>query len=385
MTPIFTQLPETATTKVIAYADDILLMVGAAKPKTAFGRIDKNLDLLIDWATKFGLEFSASKSQLLAIKGGLKAGYNIGFGSNDNAPRIESTSTAKYLGVHLDPQRSYWDHFKAVRLKSKDMYGRLRRLRSAEWGMGHLAARTIYRGVFLPRVTYAAEIWATGTKLIKSQKKLLSAQRAPLLAMTVHITPSTNCLPVVAGTMPLDLEVRSQALKKNWIRQEITHEENDIKQNYIFDEWQTRYDTLPKGNWTKKMIPSVRQRFSLPMKLDHFTTQFLTGHGDFRVKLHSFNLVTDPICECDRKPETVNHVLRFCPRTKSVRIRLKRALRDEGVTWPPADGAFLKSKTMIYYHIITLSSFIAVLRTSFCNSLYSLYPLVTLFIIIMCF
>ncbi|CAI6353385.1 unnamed protein product [Macrosiphum euphorbiae] len=80
------------------------------------------------------------------------------------------------------------------------------------------------------------------------------------------------------------------------------------------------------------------------MKLDHYTTQFLTGHGDFRTKLYGFKLVPDPICECDRKPETVNHVLRFCPRTKSARIRLKRALSDEGVSWPPADGAFLKNK-----------------------------------------
>jgi len=80
------------------------------------------------------------------------------------------------------------------------------------------------------------------------------------------------------------------------------------------------------------------------MQLDHFTTQFLTGHGDFRTKLHSFNLVTDPMCECYRKPETVNHVLRFCPRTKSARIKLKRSLRDEGVAWPPEDGVFLTSK-----------------------------------------
>jgi len=68
------------------------------------------------------------------------------------------------------------------------------------------------------------------------------------------------------------------------------------------------------------------------MQLDHyFTTQFLTGHGDFRAKLHSFNLATDPIiCECD-KPETENHVLKFYPRTKSACIKFKRALREEGV------------------------------------------------------
>jgi len=131
MTPLYELLPETQTTKVIAYADDVLLMTGAARPKTAFTRTVKHLDVLINWARKFGLEFSASKSQLLSLKGGLKPGYSIKFGSNLDAPSIESTATVNYLGVCLDPRRNYWDHIANVSKKSKDMYGRMRRLRSA--------------------------------------------------------------------------------------------------------------------------------------------------------------------------------------------------------------------------------------------------------------
>jgi len=92
------------------------------------------------------------------------------------------------------------------------------------------------------------------------------------------------------------------------------------------------------------MILSVRQRYYLPLVLDHYTTQFLTGHGDFKAKLFSFKLVNDPICACDRKPETANHVLRFCPRTAKPRKKLKRIMREEGEAWPPADGAFLRSR-----------------------------------------
>ncbi|CAI6376796.1 unnamed protein product [Macrosiphum euphorbiae] len=151
MTPIYGMLPDTSTTKIITYADDILLMVGAARPTTAFQRIEKHLDLLNNWAFTFGLEFSASKSQLLSLKGGLKPGYSVRFGTRADAPLIVSSATAKYLGVYLDPRRSFWDHIEYVSQKSRDMYGRMRRLRSANWGMGQLAARTIYRGVFLPR------------------------------------------------------------------------------------------------------------------------------------------------------------------------------------------------------------------------------------------
>ncbi|CAI6354100.1 unnamed protein product [Macrosiphum euphorbiae] len=335
----------TDSSKILTYADDILLMVGAARPKTAFTRIEKKLDKFIEWATEYALEFSAGKTQLLSPKGGLKPGYSIAFGTAADAPRIESSPTAKYLGVVLDPRRSYWDHVLAICKKSDDMYSRLRALYSANWGMGQSAASIIYKGVFLPRVAYAAEIWAEGSKLRKSRVKQLSAQRKPLLAITgAYKTSSTNCLAAVAGTLPLDLEIRHQAALRDLAREKISNDEMDTITDELVNELQERYTSTNKGSWTQKMIPSVRQRYHLPLVLDHYTTQFLTGHGDFKAKLHSLALIDYPICACDRKPETVNHVLRFCPRTAAARLKLKRIMREEGEAWPPANGAFLKSR-----------------------------------------
>ncbi|CAI6376697.1 unnamed protein product [Macrosiphum euphorbiae] len=345
ITPIYGSVISPDSTKILTYADDILLMVGAARPKTAFNRIEKQLDKFTTWATEFALEFSAGKTQLLSLKGGLKPGYSIAFGTAADAPRIESSPTAKYLGVVLDPRRSYWDHVLSVCKKSDDMYSRLRALYSANWGMGQSAANTIYKGVFLPRIAYAAEIWAEGSKLRKSRAKLLSAQRKPLLAITgAYRTASTNCLSAVAGTLPLDLEIRHQAALRNRARERISADEMETITFELLNEWQDRYTSTNKGSWTQKMIPSVRQRYHLPLDLDHYTTQFLTGHGDFKAKLYGFKLVNDPICECDRKPETVNHVLRFCSRTVSARRKLKTTMREEGEAWPPENGAFLKSR-----------------------------------------
>jgi len=63
-------------------------------------------------------------------------------------------------------------------------------------------------------------------------------------------------------------------------------------------EWQTRYDETDKGEWTKFMIPDLDRRCALPLQMDHYTSQFLTGHGDFNAKLHSFKLVQSPNCAC---------------------------------------------------------------------------------------
>jgi len=168
------------TANIILYADDIALLVGAARPPTAFSRIEKYLDGLKSWAKDFGLEFSSNKTQLLSIKGGLKAGYSVGFGTEPGALKITSGETAKYLGVILVPRQRYWDHVQSLKNKSTEMYNRLRRLTSANWGMSRNAAKIIYEAVFLPRVSYAAEIWEQACLLKKSINLLGSMQRAPL-------------------------------------------------------------------------------------------------------------------------------------------------------------------------------------------------------------
>jgi len=71
------------------------------------------------------------------------------------------------------------------------------------------------------------------------------------------------------------------------------------------------------------MIPNVRRRLSMPIKIDHYTTQFLTGHGDFNAKLKSFRLVGEAKCGCGLAIEIVDHVLHDCKLHDSNREKLK--------------------------------------------------------------
>jgi len=223
------------------------------------------------WAAKYSLEFSATKTQLMSVKGGLKPTYSITFGTFDGAATIQSASTVKYLGILLDPRQAYVEHI------------------YANWGMSRRTARIIYEGVFLPRITYAAEVWWEGVKYAKCSKKLCSIHRDPLRATTsAYNTASTNCLTAVAGELPLDLKIIEHVEKRRMKLGLIMPEVFKEKQNELLEQWQVRYVTTDKGEWTKKMIPSVVERYHLPMKMDHYTSQILTGHGDFRGKLFGF-------------------------------------------------------------------------------------------------
>lgn len=92
------------------------------------------------------------------------------------------------------------------------------------------------------------------------------------------------------------------------------------------------------------MIPDVKARYRLPLELDHYTSQLMTGHGDFRGRLHSFKLVESPNCSCGGGSETVKHVLLACTRVEVPRQKLERSLSEEGEPWPPIEGSFLKSR-----------------------------------------
>ncbi|KAF0751258.1 Reverse transcriptase domain-containing protein [Aphis craccivora] len=86
------------------------------------------------------------------------------------------------------------------------------------------------------------------------------------------------------------------------------------------------------------MIPNVARRYLLPLKLDHYTSQMLTGHGDFQAQLYSFRLVNSPNCSCSiGGAETVAHVLLKFRRTQAHREALKATLYEEGVGWSPED------------------------------------------------
>lgn len=62
------------TTNIIAYADDLSVMVAVSRKNIAQSRAALILDRLIDWAEERGLTFSSSKMVAILPKGGIKPG-----------------------------------------------------------------------------------------------------------------------------------------------------------------------------------------------------------------------------------------------------------------------------------------------------------------------
>jgi len=294
---------------------------------------------LSEWAIKRRLSFSATKTQEMSVKGNPQENTSIPFGDS----RIYMSNKVRYLGLIWDKKRTYWEHTKIIADKSEDLYSRLRGTRSANWGIMQKASGIIYGAVFLPRILYASEIWYEAVKLIKSIKLLGSRQRKALLSITgAYKTTSSDALQVVAGRLPLDLEIQWRVFTKKAKEEKHTEERINEWKESILSIWQERWDSSSKGRWTYSFMPDVRERTMLPLELDYYIVQFLTGHGDFNSKLESMGLVGEGICRCEENEETVSHVLFECNKWSAEREIMKTSI-GAGV-WPCECRKFMESR-----------------------------------------
>lgn len=310
-------------TKVIAYADDFAILTAGNTRKEVIASIEKALELFSEWATGHRLSFSMKKSAVLPLKGGLVPGFTVRFGQH----RMTSIKSVKYLGITVQENIIFDEHFENVLDSSCELFSRLRSVVRSKWGVSYEHAVLIYKAIYVPRILYGVSAWLpkTNKSFVKRTDK---AQRRALKAITgAYETVSTRALQVIAGVLPMDLLLTYNKEK-----------EDHPNRNQLLDEkigvWQDRWTNSTKGRWSYRFLPDVKSRMLTPLSLDHYTTQMISGHGDFNGKLNSFKLVDDPACKCGFHSETADYFLFECPRNITERNQLARSIEEDGSTWP---------------------------------------------------
>lgn len=323
------------STHVVAYADDIVLLVAGNTRRQVIRSTERALEIINSWANVRGLAFSKEKSVMVPLKGGLVPGFTARFGDST----ITSVEHTKYLGLTL--QSNFYFDLHAINLleSSTDMFSRLKSIRKSKWWTSPELATMIYKAVYIPRVTYGATTWFNRLRNKEDiKKKLTSAQRRTLLAITgAYKTSSTHALQVITGTPPIVQHIQYKIDIENGT----TPEEAKTK---CLDEWQTLWNNSSKGRWTFSFLPSIRQRLVTPITFDHYTCQIITGHGDFNYKLHGFNLVDNPTCSCGHTIEDARHILEDCTKANQHRVRLRRTMELSGASWPYENTEYIKNR-----------------------------------------
>lgn len=85
-----------------------------------------------------------------------------------------------------------------------------------------------------------------------------------------------------------------------------------------------------KSRTTYAYCESERRRLGEDLKIDHYTSQALTGHGNCRSKLKNFRLAENDLCEHCKVEETGKHVIYECAWFDTLRTSLRARLEELG-------------------------------------------------------
>lgn len=147
-------------------------------------------------------------------------------------------------------------------------------------------------------------------------------------------TVSADAICVLVGVEPFDLRVEMSLKCGQDVREGINRNESaERRKGEMMEEWQTRWETSDKGRTTFGYIGQVRQGGNPRWKLNHYVTQCLSGHGNFKSKLAGFGLVREGLCSECRVEETAEHVVLFCERYEGERREMREKVVADGDEW----------------------------------------------------
>lgn len=309
------KLTEGATT--IAFADDLALIVLAEDEEELVYRVNESLGRIDRWMQRNKLELAPQKTEAVIMKGPRRK-HNISFVLRGNT--IQVSKAVRYLGVMFDEYTSFGEHVKMITRKSEDKVSKLVRLMPNIGG-----PRPIKRRIILSAINsillYAAPVWGMALKKKKHVVAMERTQRKMLIRMVCsYRTVSNRALQVVAGELPIDLQVKERQRMHEGRLGNLCPDKTAIRKSMV-EEWQKRWDdTTVVGQWTKRIIPNIGKWLECKFRhLDYYLTQVLTGHGRFQN--YAFKMGKSPTSQCKycTEDDSVEHTIFNCVRWSDVR------------------------------------------------------------------
>lgn len=355
-------LEELVPNNFVAYADDLLVLVEGNSRREIEQRAQRVVDRIVEWCSSAKLQLSERKTEAILLqsnwirrepvgrRGGdrpdrvRRAGRRPNMANRYPVIRIGNTRIAfkdsvRYLGVHFDKEMGVRTHCLYLREKVAGLFSNLGKLSGSGWGLRYRVLHSVYRGVFNPTVAYAAAGWSDLCR--EADLRILrTAQRLALIAVTsAYRTTSYAALCVIAGALPVQILLeQSRArydIRVGWdarinnvaISANAADAVERIKDEAV-NMWQVDWNSTSKGRTTFAFFESIRERIAAGwLRPDYYSTQVLSGHGDFGARLASLGLVDGVDCACGL-PDTVGHFLLECPTYEPQRVALREYVGD---------------------------------------------------------
>lgn len=186
---------------VIAYADDLLLIVEGKSRKEVEDKGTRWMKMVADWGVGVGLKVSDSKTVMMLMKGKLALNRCPNVRLNDRM--IKYVRVTKYLGIMVSERMGFKLHVESLKGKVLNAVGGLRRVLRKEWGLGRKAMRVIYKGLLMSCVIYGACVWYECMNYGYGRTCVSKCERAALYAcLRVCRTVSTEAMRMLMDGIP---------------------------------------------------------------------------------------------------------------------------------------------------------------------------------------
>lgn len=326
---------------IIAYADDIVILVESDREREIERKINEVLEDLKSWLRRAKLEWSPQKTKGVLLKGGVQHVEGEGCIRRrvEWRPKIflgdeelEWVPCLQYLGVWIDESWLFEKHTKLATVKAKTIMLKMRNVNRATWGVGFNVMNTIYEGAFLPIIMYGASIWYDRVEQSHVKRDLRASQRTALLAATAsYQTTSWAALVATCGKLPIERMVRIRG-KVEGMRERMGREnvERKVKRERLrnfereqleieWNEWKNEFREAEfdrkigryKNERIKNLIVDVKKWAQTKRVVDRWALGYLTGHIGVRKYLFEHQKCETEKCECG-EVETVDHVVWDC-------------------------------------------------------------------------
>ena len=192
-------------TKVVAYADDIVILITGKFLQTISDLMETALGNISTWAGKNGLGVNPSKTEIVLFTRRTKI-------PEFRRPRLNGitlslSSEAKYLGIILDSKLSWKRNIEERTRKGLAAFGE-------NWGLSPYITHGLYKTVVRPVTTYGALVWWKALEKETNRRTMYKVQRLASLGVTgaARSAPQEG-LNMILHLIPLQIHTKGLAAK----------------------------------------------------------------------------------------------------------------------------------------------------------------------------
>ena len=316
---------------LISYADDLLLMAGIRTTNdielinTEIKRMNETLKML-------GLSLHSQKTNTLLItkkRDKEKLKREITNVLKSDGGKLTRQKEIKYLGMILDENLNFNSRVNYILDKIKRNYRKITALYNNIYGLKYTDRKILYSALFRSIIEYGSTVYypkisdKTKNKIKREQRKIL------LGVISAYRTVSYSATNVIAGILPINLQIERRNEVKNMNRALLNERETRERKGEIYEKylnlWQTQFNNEQKGRRTYAIIPNIKERIQNEhLKPDFYVTQFLTGHGNFGEYLKKYKITDNDKClNCNIEIDTPDHTFQCCSAFREIREKFK--------------------------------------------------------------